>query len=286
MKRLRKSFTGILNRIAKEVAPGYIAGPEINDAVRICAQIDRYGWKSAICPWDSPEQSVESVANSYKDALNELKEQTFDCYLSIKVPSLKYDFEIVREILEIAAEHNTRIHFDSHGPETASPALALLERVLKYHKNISYTLPSRWRRSIKDAERIIDLGVPVRVVKGQWEDPDDPKFDPKASYLNLIEFLSGRAVMVGVATHDPFIAKKSLIELKKTSTPCELEQLFGLPLCVETVAKPLDTKVRLYIPYGHAYLPYALSEAKKHPVIFAWLIRDFLFSKKKDYLKG
>jgi len=278
---MRRAISRILYRAAQHIAPAYIAGPEVKDAIRLCRQIDQKGWCSTICPWAGPNESPEIVASSYRDALSALKGETLDCYLSIKVHSLKYDFNMLKEILDIASEKNTRIHFDAIGPETASSSLSLIERAAIFYKNLGYTLPARWRRSLSDAKRLIDMGVAIRVVKGQWPDPVEPGLAPAACFLDLIDLLSGKAAKVAVATHDVELAKRSLIKLQNAGTPCELEQLFGLPLCVDRVAKPLDIKVRLYIPYGYAYLPYAISEAKKRPIIFVWLLRDLLIGKKK-----
>ncbi len=280
---MRKAISRILYRAAQHIAPAYIAGPEVKDAIRLCRQCDQNGWYSTICPWSGPNESPEIVASHYRDALSALKGETLDCYLSIKVHSLKYDFNMLKEILDIASEKNTRIHFDSVGPETASPSLSLLERALAFYKNLGYTLPARWQRSLSDANRLIDMGVAIRVVKGQWPDPVEPSLDPAARFLDLIDLLSGKAAKVAVATHDVELAKKSLNKLRCAGTPCELEQLFGLPLRDDRIAKPFDIKVRLYIPYGYAYLPYDISEAKKRPVIFVWLLKDLLIGKRNAY---
>src|ERR1700746_1306515 len=125
---MRKAISRILRRAERHIAPGYIAGPEVKDAIRLCRQCDQNGWDSTICPWDGPNESPKMVASRYREALSALRGEKFDCYLSIKVPSIKYDFNILKEILDIASEKNTRIHFDSVQPETASPSLSLLER--------------------------------------------------------------------------------------------------------------------------------------------------------------
>ena len=278
---MRKAISKILQLAAQYIAPNYIAGEEVNDAIRICRQIDRHGWRSTICRWNDSSETPEVVALSYREALNAIKSEPLDCYLSIKVPSLKYDFEILKELLDLASEHNTRIHFDAQEHDTASPSFSLLERAVKRYGNISCTIPARWRRSISDAERAIDLSVAVRAVKGQFPDPNKPDPNLGACFLDLIDVLAGRAAKVAVATHDVALARKSLIVLQKSGTPCELEQLFGLPICGDTVAKPLNIKMRLYIPYGYAYLPYAISEAKKHPVILARVLKDLVIGKRR-----
>jgi len=279
-----KPISKTLHLATQYIAPNYIAGGEIIDAIRICRRIDRDGWRSTICRWNDSNESPELIASSYREALNVIKSQTLDCYLSIKVPPLKYDFEILKELLTLASEHNTRIHFDALAHDTASPSFSLLERALKYYGNVSCTIPARWRRSVADAKRAIELGIAIRVVKGQYPDPNEPDLNIGAYFLDLIDILAGRAAKVAVATHDIALARKALVKLQESGTPCELEQLFGLPLCGDVVAKPLNIKVRLYIPYGHAYLPYAISEARKHPMILARVLKDLACGKRRTFL--
>ncbi|MGB9073610.1 MAG: GNAT family N-acetyltransferase [Terriglobales bacterium] len=274
---IRKSIVKVASMVTQQIAPKYIAGLEVEDAIRICRQIDGYGWRSAICPWDGPNDTLDLVASGYRKALHAIRKANLDCYLSIKPPALRYDFDLLKELLELASEHNSRVHFDSLSPDTASPSFALLERAKHIYKNLGCTLPSRWRRSSADAERAVDLEVAVRVVKGQWPDPAQPAIDSRAHYLDLIDVLAGRVPKVAVASHDVVLATDSLLRLKKSGTPCEMEQLFGLPLRIGDVAEPLGITVRVYVPYGYAYLPYALSEIKKRPVILSWILRDLFY---------
>jgi proline dehydrogenase len=278
---MRTLIIRILNWVAKHAAASYIAGPEVKDAVRVCRQVAEHGWSSTICPWDGPHDSPEYVVSTYKTALNSIIGENIDSYLSIKVPSIGYNFNFLTELVKIAREHGVRIHFDSLAPDTASPSIALLERTLKIYPHVSYTLPSRWGRSITDVNKIIDLGVPVRVVKGQWPDPAESNIDSGSNFLKLIDVLAGRASHVAVATHDTSLAKESLTRLQASGTVCELEQLYGLPMRVDSVANPLGIPVRVYIPYGYAYLSYALSEMRNRPIILAWLLRDFFIGVNK-----
>jgi len=266
----------MLSNVTKQIAPRYIAGSEVEDAVKMCQLFDQRGWRSTICPWDGPNDTPEVVLSSYQQALHAIHTHHLDCYLSIKAPSLRFDFGRLRELLDIASQYKTRIHFDALGPDTAAHSFDLLEKAATHYKHVGCTLPSRWKRSIEDAKRAITLGVAVRVVKGQWPDPDYRGGNPRTTFLDLIDILSGKAAMVAVASHDISLARESLLRLKHAGTSCELEQLFGLPVRAEYVARPLDINVRVYVPYGCAYLPYALSEINKRPIIITWILKDIL----------
>jgi proline dehydrogenase len=117
----------------------------------------------------------------------------------------------------------------------------------------------------------------VRVVKGQWEDPDNPKLDMRRGFLEVIDELAGKAVHVAVATHDPPLAREAVRRLKKAGTSCELELIYGLPMnAVMQVATEHQLPVRLYVPYGKSYMPYALSHLRKNPRVVWWFVRDTL----------
>jgi len=262
--------------VVKHAATSYIAGPKLEDAISICRQLATQGIKSTICPWDGPNDTPKHVITTYKKALRTINDENLDCYLSIKAPSLEYNFEMIQELVSIARKHNTRIHFDALAPDTSSATMELVKKTFPSYNNIGFTLPSKWKRSSNDAKMLIELGIPVRIVKGQWDDPETPCSDPKTAFLDLIDLFAGHENKIAVATHDAFLAEESLARLKASGTACELEQLYGLPKRIDNVARPLGISSRIYIPYGHAYLSYALSEVKKRPIILIWLVRDFL----------
>jgi len=151
------------------------------------------------------------------------------------------------------------------------------ETMLANGVSLSYTLPGRWRRSLDDAQWAIDRQLVVRVVKGQWADPDDPGRDLRAGFLEVIDRLAGRANHVAVASHDVPLAAEALRRLQAAGTSCELELLYGLPMRKSlALADSLGVGVHVYIPYGKAYLPYALSRLRGNPRIAWWLLRDLL----------
>jgi proline dehydrogenase len=166
-------------------------------------------------------------------------------------------------------------------PDSAPRTYETIERVLATHRNIGCTLPSRWHRSIQDAQRVIDYGVPVRVIKGQWSDPLPPAVNARENYLKIIDALAGRAKLVAVATHDHALAVEAMKRLLKAKTQCEMEQMSSLPQNCAQAAKSLCIPMRIYIPYGFPSLPYNLRYVKTRPAIVGWVIRDFLLGGRK-----
>ncbi len=88
--------------------------------------------------------------------------------------------------------------------------------------------------------------------------------------------------MVGVATHDLTTARSALGRLRDAGTPATLELLYGLPMVRQLdLAREFAVGVRVYIPYGEAYLPYCLSQLKRRPWLAWWLVRDAVWERWK-----
>jgi len=228
-----------------------------------------------VCYWDVYADQPVSVTHAYVEVLRASSEVATDCYLSIKAPALKFDIDLIGNVLAEARSLNAIVHFDSMGPETADRTFAVIEEARKIYPNLGCTLPGRWRRSVKDAEKALQLGLRIRVVKGEWPGIGDDETDPREGFLNVIDTISGRAVHVAVATHNPSIARFSLRLLKNGSTPCELELLYGLPQqTLLKIARDFGVRARMYVPHGHVGLPYRLKNAIRNPRIVGWFLHD------------
>ena len=255
--------------LLRKAARSYIAGPELQDALRLAR-----GGASTLCFWDAREDLPRHVADMYLETVRAIESAGLDSYLSLKAPSLAFDADLVTEVAEAASAAGMLLHFDSLAAEAADPTFRLIEQVYAHQVQVGCTLPGRWRRSPRDAQKNARRCERVRVVKGQWPDPD-ADVDPEAGFLDVVDALVGSRTLVAVATHEPRLAAASIRRLQSSGTPCELELLYGLPdRAVLAVAREFAVKVRYYLPYGHAWLPYALRQARRNPRILWWVLRD------------
>jgi len=275
--QLRRLVWSSWRPIAGRAARAYVAGPGLADALRVCHALAGRGDAATISWWDGDGESPRRVADAYLAALRGLAGDSLDCYLSIKAPSLGFSHELLGELVETARPTNVGLHFDSLAPEGADRTWALIREAAGRGASAGCTLPARWRRSLSDVDQAVALGIRVRVVKGQWADPEGSDRDVRRNFLAVVESLAGRADRVGVATHDLELARASLARLCAAGTPCELELLYGLPSRASVaIARAAGVPVRFYVPYGHAWLPYCLSQARQHPRILWWTMRDWL----------
>jgi proline dehydrogenase len=272
-RTLRQLASRLAAPVFRRAARVYIAGPTLEDGLRVARRLQERGFTSNLGFWDGAGDSPQSVSQACVQALLALRNLGFDCYLSIKAPAFKYSQAWMSEIVAAAKICNARLHFDSHGPETVDRTLELLDWTLLSYSNLSLTIPARWKRSLRDAGWALERNLRVRIVKGQWE--DGSAVDPREGFVRVIQCVAGRAEVTAVATHDARLAFESVVRLRSAGTRAEMELLFGLPSSAPLrVAQQFGMKPRFYIPYGHAWLPYAVSQVKRNPRVLLWVLKD------------
>ena len=273
--RTRRVASQVLRPLMRRAAQAYVAGEHLADALDTSQRLKARSVATTLGYWDGSPDSPRSVADTYLQALKALTDE--GAYFSIKLPALKFSAELACEVARAAAAAGVRIHCDAHDVELVEQTKLVTEEMLRSGAVVGCTLPGRWRRSVDNARWAIDHRLPVRVVKGQWADPADPARDLGAGFLEVIDQLAGRAETVAVASHDVPLALEAISRLQAAGTPCTWELLYGLPMRAPLRrAAERDIPVRVYVPYGAAYLPYALGKLRQDPRIAWWLLRDLL----------
>jgi proline dehydrogenase len=212
---LRRAWTPLLRQASRS----YVVGPDLSDALRACSSLHAQGVSSTVCFWDSGDDSPDDVARAYSAAIQACAQERLDSYVSVKAPALRFSPDSCAALAEQARRHAIGIHFDSLGPEVADRTFELLGELAPGRGSIGCTLPGAWRRSPADAGRAVELDLRVRVVKGQWPDPEAPVTDLRKGFLDVVGQLAGQARHVAVASHDPVVVRAALERLRSACFP-------------------------------------------------------------------
>jgi proline dehydrogenase len=274
-RRLRGMISRSLRPIVHRAAQRYIAGAALSDALRVAEELRGSNLATTLGFWDGPRHQPAEVQAEYLAGLQAIAEQRLNSYASIKFPALHCDRDWLDPVVASAVEHDVRLHFDSLADDAADATWQAAVEAQRNGARVSCSVPGRWRRSRGDCLWAMEAGILVRVVKGQWPDPADPTLDPRAGFLSIVDELAGRVPQVAIATHDVALAREAIERLRQAGTSCEWELLYGLPSkAARAAATELGVRLRLYIPYGDAYLPYAISQARRRPRLLAQLVWD------------
>ena len=273
------AFKQQLKRVIYSLASPFAIGPKnIREGVVLCRELNGHGIPSTLGKFskagDDPAEIVQEyclASNSLRDSLNK---NSF--YLSLKPPSLDFQPEYVRTIADTALCNGHRVHFDSHGHDLAEPSLSLLKWVTKQPLpssgappgwQFSVTVPSRWKRSMTDAEWVSEMGVRARLVKGEFKaSSSSDEVDPRQGFLALVDRLAGTAPEIAVATHDYALAREAIARCQSAGTPVELELLFGIPAGnMVQLSREMSVPIRFYVPYGDTLLIYGMRHFLTNP---------------------
>jgi proline dehydrogenase len=273
-----------LRPLRRRRASAYRAGPGLDEAVEVCRRLAVHGLASTIGYGAAPQAPPREVADAHLAALDRISAEPFDCYVSIKLSAIAFDAALFAELEAAAERSGRRLHVDALAPETVEATWLLLGGGPRDGR-VGTTLPGRWRRSPDDASRAAEVGLAVRIVKGQWPDGAAGDRDRIAEgFLDVVDRLCGHPHGVAVATHDTRLLAESLRRLRATGTRCEAELLYGLPFrapaqCVWRAGVPL----RIYVPYGDAGAPYSRADLVHNPAATWWLAQDLLLGKHKTW---
>ena len=184
---MKKSFKKFLwvwwERLAHIMARSYIVGPDLKDAVRVGHRLTPLQ-SLTICYWNTEDESSRTVASAYVSAIDALAQEKFKSNVSIKAPAIGFDSHCICEVLERGRGKGVRLHFDALAPEAANKTFGMISDALSHFPDIgSAPSPGRWRRSLSDADWVVEHQVPVRVVKGQWPDSIKPEIDLRQGFL-------------------------------------------------------------------------------------------------------
>lgn len=240
----------------------------IDNVVSACVEAGHRGMSSSVGLFASDDAPAGGVASELIELADKLRAAGCDAVIALKPPQLAFDGAKVRRI----ADRGMPVVLDALRPDQADRIQALA-----MESGVGIAIPARWRRSMRDVRGLRDLPCRIRLVKGEWADPVHDAEDVGAAYLSLVRALAGRKAVVGVATHDPVLARASLSILRAAGTPVELEQLRGLPARrTMRVAREMDIPVRRYTAFGPGWWPYAIEQALRRPYLPVWALRDLL----------
>lgn len=283
LRRLKRQvvsgISGAIRPLLQAAARDYVGGQTVDDALCAARRVCADGHAVTLGYWNAADDTVRQATDGYLEAIHKLSAAEVDSYVSIKPPTLRFDATLVHELSAAAAVHKVRLHCDSHGTDVADLSCAMVQTLTEGldASLLGTTLPGRWKRSLGDADWAVARQVNVRVVKGQWPDPDDPRRDMSIGFLDVIDRLAGRARHVAVATHDLPLARDAIARLKSAGTPFELELLFGVatPQLIDW-ARDNKVKTRIYVPFGPGFIPNAIGVLKRNPRLILSIVRQSL----------
>ncbi len=278
----------------RRVAERFVAGEELPDALDAAERLNDDG---LLVTLDHLGESVENpvhtrrAVSDYLRSLERIDDRPARSTISLKLTQLGLTIdrglcvENLRRIVERAAELDNFVRVDMEGSDYTQATLEVFAEVFGDHDNVGVVIQSYLRRSERDAERLVEMGAPVRVVKGAYDEPPEVAFQEKGevdrSFVRLTRLLLEGGVPTAVATHDERMIDAALEHARGMGLPpgaLELQMLYGVRRPYQRELADAGHPVRIYLPYGSDWYPYLMRRMAERPANLWFVIRAALGS--------
>ena len=249
-------------------AKRYIAGDDIRSAQRTANALSNDGFSLSfnyVGEYSKTLDEAIAAQNQYSKILNNYQDSTID--LSIKISQFgilisQTDCEnLVEQVVEKAHNFGHTIRFDMEHSKITDKTLDLcLKLNQKYPETMGVALQAKLFRTEDDMKECMNNNISLRLVKGAYIEKESIALKSyqkiQENYLRLIELLGTKMDRrCAVATHDETILND--IFSKPDASRFDYEFIYGIRRDLQKSIKDQGQKVRIYLPYGENWLPYA-----------------------------
>jgi proline dehydrogenase len=268
----------------------YIAGPTLDDAVRIVKQLNAEGKLATIDVLGEEiarEDDARAIAQAYRDVFDEIERDHLDSNVSVKLTALglglSYDTcrANLEDVVRQAAEDHSFVRIDMEDSSTTDDTLRIYRELREAgHDNVGIVLQAYLRRTSADIDALADLRPNVRLCKGIYVEPPSIAFTDadaiRANFVGCLDALLAADAYVGIATHDEWLIGQALRIVEERGLgrdEYELQMLLGVreQRASELVAD--GHRLRVYIPFGEQWYAYSLRRLQENPAMAGTIAR-------------
>lgn len=280
------------SRLVRPLTARFVAGQTLEDALGVCARLQRDGILITLDRLGESVTSLEEAAASrdgYLEVLNRINGLGFEASVSIKLTQFGLDLseEACRHsvacLVQEARKLGKVVEIDMESSEHVERTLRLALELHESCGNVRAVVQAYLRRSDEDIGRLCEKRVPVRLCKGAYREPAAVAFQRKRevneSYVRLMKVLLERGPYPALATHDErIIAEAQRFAAARNIAPeCfEFQMLYGIRRDLERRFVEQGCRLRLYVPYGQAWYPYFMRRLAERPANLLFLMRNLL----------
>jgi proline dehydrogenase len=141
------------------------------------------------------------------------------------------------------------------------------------------------RRTLEDVQRLVEAGIPVRLVKGVYVESREVAYRDydivRESYVLLLEELLRGGIYVGIATHDEYLtwhALRLIHRMGLNKDRYEFQMIMGVQEELRRILVAAGHRVRVTVLFGKDWYEYSLRRLKENPKIAGYVTRDVLGS--------
>jgi proline dehydrogenase len=274
----------------------FVAGEDVADAIEAARAIERSGLTVTLDLLGESVTSMEAAdaaTRAYVETIREIERAGISRNISLKLTQLGLGLDRatsvdnLRRVLDRAREHAFFVRIDMENSPYTAQTLETFETTWGIgYRNAGVVLQSYLRRSMDDAQHMIALGVPVRLVKGAYREPRAVAYQRKsevdAAFVSLMEVLLRNGTNAAIATHDPAMidaTKQYAAAHNIAKSAFEFQMLYGIRRDLQAALAAEGYRLRVYVPFGREWFPYFMRRLGERPANVQFVVKS-LFREK------
>lgn len=273
----------------------YIAGETLDDAVRVCHELNKEGILITLDLLGEFITRLEQATENKEDYLriiDRIEKEKIHGNYSLKPTSfgLLIDEETcyrnIREIVAKAASYNNFVRIDMEDSQCTDMEIRLFKRLhAEFPKNVGLVIQAYLKRTLKDLQDMKDMHtteIPLnfRLCKGIYVEPAAISYkqyeEINRHYLEDLDYIFSVGYYPGIATHDkPLVdgAYKLIEKYKVPTTAYEFQMLYGVTPELRKSIVDKGHRMRVYVPFGKDWFGYSTRRLKENPKMASHIIK-------------
>jgi proline dehydrogenase len=276
-----------------ETSPGaarftsrFIAGLNLEDGVRAVRELSAARRLASLDYLGENVTALEEARSARDEYLAALQRVApFESTISGKLTSLGLDIseaaceENTDTIVSEARRLGTRVEFDMEDSSYTDRTLRIVHALHQRHGGVRAVIQAYLYRSESDIEELCRRGVPVRLCKGAYREPQSVawanKRDVDENFLKLMRMLFERGTYPAIATHDETMVNAAIARGNPPDS-FEFQMLYGVRRMLQKRVVNEGYRLRVYVPYGTAWYPYFMRRLAERPANVWFILRNSL----------
>ena len=271
----------------------FVAGDRLEDALAaatklagqwLATTLDRLG--ENVLTLDEARGAV----GSYAETLRALAARGLDPNISVKLTMLGLEigddvaYDNMLTLLETARSVAGFVRIDMEGSAYTERTLAIAEALHSQFAGLVGTVIQAYlHRSDRDIERLIDVQMRVRLVKGAYAEPASLALQRPSevdqAFVRLMERLLEAGQYPAIATHDPALVRATrgfALRMGIDPTRWEFQMLYGVRREAQRALAHEGYGMRIYVPFGADWYPYFARRIAERPANMLFVLRQLM----------
>lgn len=282
--------------IVKAVAQRYIAGPLLDDAVRVSQKLMARGATTTIDVLGEFVSSrdravVETEMSSH--VLDAIEQNKLASYLSVKPTSLGLDidedfaYSNIWSLVSKARAKGLFVRMDMENTPYTDRTLDFYRRLRdEGFDNVGVVIQAYLHRSESDIRSLLPYAPSVRLCKGIYVEYEAVAIKDadgiRTNYKKLLRMLVDGGAKPHIATHDEELildAEALIRERHLDASKYEFQMLLGVRDDRRDNLIQKGHTVRIYVPFGEDWYGYSTRRLKENPQVAGYVMKALLTGK-------